>query len=403
MHRRIFFSVAATFILAGANAEASSPPERWIETSDSIRTTIFFRVNESTVDGSYMGNSERLDALGAFMLPDTSLRKISAVVTATASPEGRMSLNRKLAAKRAAAVVAFFRETYPNTEISIGDETSIAYDWSSMRRIVEEDTDIPYREWLLPIIDDPLLDDTARESQIRALGGGSAYDYLKKNVLNHLRTGVITVTARRITTVVLQEPPVVCEPRDSVKPVPPAAPAKEPCRFALRTNLLFDLVGAPNLGVEFPVGKHFSLGADAAYAFWRIDNLYALQTIQGSVEAKYWFKPSRRGVLTGWSVGVYGIYCSRYDVQWRSGYQGDGFWSAGLSAGYSFPLSKRLNLEFAIAGGYFHTPEVRSYTRPENGHLMWKETRYNVGRFSLTKLQLNLVWFIAKNRKGGAR
>jgi len=169
--------------------------------------------------------------------------------------------------------------------------------------------------------------------------------------------------------------------------------------FAIKTNMLFDLVGAPNLGVEIPVGreKNFSVAVDAAYAYWRINNLYALQTIQGGVEGKYWFKLLCNTPLTGWNAGIYGMYSSRYDVQWKDGYQGDGFWSAGVSAGYSKPIAKRLNLEFAVAGGYFYTPEVRHYLRPEKGHLLWEETRYNVSRFSLTKLKVNLVWLIGNN------
>ena len=171
-------------------------------------------------------------------------------------------------------------------------------------------------------------------------------------------------------------------------------------QLALKTNLLFDLVGAPNLGVEIPFGKdkNFSVAADAAYAYWQINNLYALQTIQGGIETKYWFN-TLCGPLIGWNAGVYGMYCTRYDVQWKDGYQGDGFWSAGLSAGYSALISKRLNLEFAVAGGYFYTPEVRHYNRPEKGHLLWEETRTDVVRFSLTKVKINIVWLIAKKKR----
>ena len=180
------------------------------------------------------------------------------------------------------------------------------------------------------------------------------------------------------------------------------APDKNPfscnsCRrTSIKTNLLFDLIGAPNLGVEIPLGMHFSIEADAAYAYWQIKNLYALQTMQGGVELKYRFIPWS---MAGWSMGIYGTYCNRYDIQWKDGYQGDGFWSAGVSASYAIPLSTRLNLEFSVAGGYFYTPEVRHYHRPEEGHLMWEETRYNVGRVSLTKIQLNLAWLIGLRRK----
>ena len=167
--------------------------------------------------------------------------------------------------------------------------------------------------------------------------------------------------------------------------------------FAVKTNLLFDLIGAPNVGIEISINKNISLSADMAYAYWQINNLYALQTLQGGIEAKYWFRPLDKP-LTGWNAGVYGMYCSRYDVQWKDGYQGDGFRSVGISAGYSMPIAQRLNLAFALAGGYFYTPEVRHYHRPQYGHLLWDETRYHVGRFSLTKVQVHLVWLIKKKK-----
>ena len=167
----------------------------------------------------------------------------------------------------------------------------------------------------------------------------------------------------------------------------------------LKTNLLFDLAGAPNLGLEVPMrGNKISFAVDIAYAYWSIDNLYALQTMQAGIGAKYWFRTRNGEPLTGWNAGVYSVYNGRYDVQWKDGYQGDGFFSTGLSAGYATPVSKRLNLEFSVAGGYFYTPEVRHYHRPEKGHLIWQETRYHVSRFTLTKAQVNLIWLIEKRK-----
>ena len=168
----------------------------------------------------------------------------------------------------------------------------------------------------------------------------------------------------------------------------------------IKTNALFLSIGAPNVGVEVSINQKFSVAADVVYAYWQLKNLYALQTFQGGIEAKYWFDVSK-GLLTGWNVGIYGMCGDRYDVQWKDGYQGNGFWSAGLGAGYSLPVSKKMRVEFALAAGYFYTPEVRHYHRPQEGHLLWEETRYNVGRFSLTKMKVNLVWTFAKKKTAG--
>lgn len=166
---------------------------------------------------------------------------------------------------------------------------------------------------------------------------------------------------------------------------------------ALKTNLLLDVVGGPNLGIEIALGDRFSVGADFAYAHTRINNRFSLQTIQGSLEGRYWFRRGKN-YLTGWNLGVYSTYCSRFDIQWNGGYQGDGFWSAGLSGGYSLSLSDRFNLDFSVAGGFFYASEVRHYGRPKDGHLIWKETRYNVSRLLLTQVRVNLIWLLGKNK-----
>ncbi len=77
-----------------------------------------------------------------------------------------------------------------------------------------------------------------------------------------------------------------------------------------------------------------------------------MQSLQGGIGGKYWFD-QRRGQMTGWNVGVYGLYSSRYDIQWQGGYQGDSYVSAGFSGGYSWRIAKRLNIEFALAAGVF--------------------------------------------------
>ncbi len=133
---------------------------------------------------------------------------------------------------------------------------------------------------------------------------------------------------------------------------------------ALRTNLLADLLGAVNVGVEFPVGGRFSVAADLMYAHTRIGN-FTIQGFQGSLEGRYWFG-RERNKPTGWNVGIYATYCSRFDLQLGGGYQGDGFFSVGASAGYSVSLSNRLSLDFSLMAGYQYLPELRKYGKPEN-------------------------------------
>lgn len=367
-HSRLLFVLAAGLALASVCTPARA--------QDSLRVTLFFKVGETAVEPGYMGNGDRLldfeRALGD--RPVTSV-----VIGATASPEGNAAANRVLADKRAKAMETVLRGLLPRYTGSISRTAGFEYDWSSMRT----------------------LNVTAE-------------------MLRELRTGTITVVRERQqpeqaepVTEKTEVTPLLSRPKTDTAhhtphttlhdkrhaPCPPRArKARKPLTIALKTNMLFDAVGAANLGIEIPIRKHLSLTFDGAYSFWRINNLYALQTIQGGAAAKWWFN-QRRGRLTGWNAGVYGMFCTRYDVQWLDGLQGDGFWSVGVQGGYALPIGKRLRLEAAAAAGFVHTPEVRFYDRPENGHLMWRQTRNKVGRVSLTKLQLNLVWLLGKGAK----
>jgi hypothetical protein len=168
--------------------------------------------------------------------------------------------------------------------------------------------------------------------------------------------------------------------------------------FALKTNMLFDAVGGPNLGLEVYLGGGFSVTGDVALAFWESRNrLYGLQTFQGGVTGKYWFYPSDWSPgrpLTGWNAGLYAMGGSRYDFQFKSGVSGPNFVSVGFTVGWSVRIHEVLNLEMAFAAGYVHTPELRRYDRPVEGQPVWREIRHNVNTFLPTKLQLNLVWLI---------
>ncbi len=166
---------------------------------------------------------------------------------------------------------------------------------------------------------------------------------------------------------------------------------------AAKTNVLYDIAGVPNIGMEVMVNRHISVAGEFAYSHWSSKNTYHLQTTQGGLAGKYWFNYTNKKLI-GWNVGAYATMGGKYDVQWKQGYQGDKFYSGGIQGGYALELSRRFHLEFVAAAGYFYTPEVRHYHYGDREHLVWKETRYNVGRLAPTKLQVNLVWVLNGNK-----
>lgn len=399
----------------GQDHTKQSPPDT------SKRVSILFPFDSAVIDSSFMNNARALRLLHWIMTDKkTTSRLDSIVITGAASPDGAPVHNRRLALRRANSIKEYIMNIYPGIPRSIVRARADRRYWEGLIEAVERDPDVPGRSELLTTLRDPGLSNDTKNRRMNSMEGGKTFAYLRDNlILRRLRTGstIVEFNPPLQAADPLPEPQSTPGSKHSAQPAPGSAiPDKSEHQtepgpmvdiivvepeliitqpMALRTNLLLDLVGGPNLGIEIPLGRHFSVAGDFAYAYTRIKNTYALQTLRGTVEASYWFNP-RRNKLTGWHLGVYGTYNSRFDVQWGRGFQGDGYWSAGLSGGYSVALSDNFNLGFSVMGGYFHSPEIREYTRPRDGHLMWKETRYDVGRIALTQVRVNLVWLINK-------
>ncbi len=375
------------------------------------RIAILFPFDKAVVDSGFMNNARALGTLRRIMSNERIVRRLdSIVVTGAASPDGAPAHNRRLALRRANSLKDYILLHYPHLDGSIVRARADRRYWEGLIEVLERNPAIPGGGELLTTLLDPALSDEAKNRRMNSMRGGETFAYLRDNyILRRLRTGSATVELH--PPLWMHDPWPEDEPETEPQPRPegqlPPSPTTDTIDssrrlvvtrpVALRTNLLLDLVGGPNLGVVIPIGRHFSVGGDFAYAYTRIKNTYALQTIRGTVEGNYWFNP-RRNPLTGWNAGIYATYCSRFDVQWGRGVQGDGYWSAGVSAGYAWRLSDNFNLGISAMGGYFHSPEMREYGRPRDGHLMWEKTRYNVGRIALTQVRVDFVWLINKKR-----
>lgn len=371
----------------------------------------------------YLSNPENLHLLDSILNSDNSRYIDTLTIVSYASPEGHPDYNQRLSERRAKTIKDYIIGRYKAISPERIVTRARGENWQGLRKFVVNDPALPSRDKVLQIIDSSLPDIQKQDFLTKLNGGTTYYRYILPNYYRYLRNGssVLINYTRTPVAAVIDEPRPMLETRLEPLLVPlffmtnPQPVVRYP--IALKTNLLFDAVGAPNIGIEVPIGMHFSVVGDFAYAYWRSPkNLYALQTLEGGVEGRYWFGVSDRKKqknaewakpLRGWNVGLYAMYCSRYDVQWIDGYQGDGFWSAGLTAGYATPVGRNLTLEFSLAAGYFYTKEYRHYHQPEydkNGkyHLMWQQTG-SLGTFSLTKARVSLVWLIPNRQKGGLK
>ena len=182
----------------------------------------------------------------------------------------------------------------------------------------------------------------------------------------------------------------------------PAAPY-----LAVRTNLLYDAVLVPNVGLEVWLGAGFTLAADWFYTWIPLDQQHFYwQTYGGYLTARYYFgKQAAAQPYGGHHVGIYGSMLT-YDVEFGGrGYQADKFgFGGGVEYGYSLPVAKNLCLDFNLGIGY-QGREYKTYlpTNDGTGHYVWEGT-YKRHWFGPTKAEISLKWLIGPaEKKGGGQ
>ena len=189
---------------------------------------------------------------------------------------------------------------------------------------------------------------------------------------------------------------------------PVAASCRRRPLLALKTNLLFDAALMPNVEIEVPVGKRWSVNGEYAFPWWQFDRgKYCMQVLMGGLEGRYWLgsRKSRedREVLTGHFLGLY-AGGGKYDLQWgEKGYQGEFFIAAGVSYGWATRIARHLHLEFNIGIGLLRTDSRHYHARDNYQTLLWQENgKYTW--FGPTKAKISLVWLLNRRvKKGGSR
>lgn len=176
--------------------------------------------------------------------------------------------------------------------------------------------------------------------------------------------------------------------------------------MVVRTNMLYDVLLVPNIGVEVWLPMNFTIGADWFGNWIRSDkrNL-CWQGYGGYLTFRYYFgKAAEEQPFTGHHVGIYGSGLT-YDVELGGiGYQATKFgFGGGVEYGYSLPVAHRLCVDFTIGVGY-QGGEYKTY-RPTNdgtGHYEWLSTRKRHW-FGPTKAEISLKVLIGSMKKGGRK
>lgn len=170
-------------------------------------------------------------------------------------------------------------------------------------------------------------------------------------------------------------------------------------RVALKTNLLFDAILVPNIGVQVNTINNWAIYADVMYAGWDIPTKHYYWDLYGAQigARKYFGEKSRERIFSGHH---YGAYCQALAYDLQLGHIGQqtptlniGF---GIDYGYSFPITRTLNLDLEVGIGYIGG-KYHEYIVDEE-HYTWRGT-IERNWFGPTKAQVTLVWLIKKSKR----
>ena len=420
-----------------ANAYAAS-------IQDSLRTTIYFRPGYSLLELSYRDNAANMKALTQGIQtikgnPCVQLQHIR--ILSAASPEGNSALNKRVAKRRGERLRDYLKETLVLPD-SIFTVSSAGEDWQGLASLIAREK-TPWRNKALQIIrhtpewvtrNGKVVD--GRKRQLQNLDGGKAWKYMLDNHFYTLRTGAVVVC--EVKTLAAESTPSAAEARleqarpgahaearseqarpesASQSPSSPPFPAipsqvhpeQEPppaaSYFALKSNLLYDALLIPNLSLEASIGSGWTLGAGGMFAWWSKDAKHRYWRIYGGdLEIrKYFGTLAKSKPLQGHHLGIYGDFLT-YDFEFGAkGYQSKATYAAGIKYGYSHPIAKRLNLDFALGIGYLHS-NYKTYV-PRDGCYVYQETKKRKW-LGPTQAEISLVWLLGKgntNKKKGGK
>lgn len=417
INRNRLISIFFIMILFFGSSILSRASTHEADSGFSSRLIFYFANNSSLLMRDYYTNQATLKKLDLMLKDAEFISRIDSItISGSASLIGSFQINSRLSYERAMALRTYIRWKHPgvyNDRISV---LPAVFNWDVLIDLVQNDPLVPDREEFLKILRSS-ADNEVKVSQIRQLGNGSPYAYVTKNFGRYMRSAISVFFCMKGKEEEIEEPDifrmpsdsvpiwfeeVIAEPEEPKEIVPPVelSPQKmyKPL-FALKTNLLYDLLSGFNVEIEVPIGKRLSLAGEWIFPWWLYEKKqYALEIMNGNMELRYWFgHRTEDNLLNGWFIGIYGG-AGLYDVEWKSkGYQGEFIIPFGLSGGFAHKISRNLRLEYSLGIGYMSN-KYREYVPQKCGYDdEWHLIKQKYGKSTWigpTRVKVSLVWLI---------
>ena len=255
------------------------------ELQDSV--SIYFHQGKTNIDLHFRQNGQVLNHIRTNR-PDSSfvIRKI--LIIGGASPEGSIPLNRWLSEQRAENLFAYIKRYHAFPD-SLKRFVFLGRDWKGLLQLTENDARMPYRQETLDVLREIVAetgngaDGALKITELQQLHGGVPYNYMYREFFPDLRNSRIYVwyefvgkshsanaPMRGLSNEIL---PVRMLDTTHLKTrsLPAISASRKPIFLGIKTNVLYDLLLIPNIGVEVYLGRNWSASANWMYAWWKSD------------------------------------------------------------------------------------------------------------------------------------
>lgn len=177
-----------------------------------------------------------------------------------------------------------------------------------------------------------------------------------------------------------------------------AAPAARAQKVGLKTNLLYDALLSPTLGIEFAMAPQWTMDISGTLNNWPVnDHRWKQWMVQP--EARYWFCQRFSGHFLGFHAlgGQYNFGNLKNNIKFLGTdfsqltdrrFQG---WmvGAGVAYGYSWILSRHWNIEAELGIGWIYT-RSDEFRCANCGKRLKEDVPHNY--FGPTKAAVNLIY-----------
>ena len=360
------------------------------------------------------------------------------VIRGSASPEGGVKNNTRLAHQRAKALVKVLSKYIPLPD-SLVEERYINEDYAGLRRLLEEKP-TAYSQQVLSILKKYEDQDAQVKQALQRLNGGKTWRLLLRDYFPELRASRLVLFVSKKGSIPLGVPADIAggtkvpadlqsagkqavtneqatmdttlvssvDTADCKSAAPPtgqdslqveARPSAHPS-LNIKTNVLYDLAlfvpqfgyaPTPNLAIEYlPKSGHITPVLELTWSPWRNDNRSKTWIIHNFLlEGRYYIIGD---AFTGHYIAAY-TNLGTYDLQFNStkAYLADKWgktYGFGLGWGYvkRFTESSRWKWEVNAALGFLHSDydkyhDAESWAEPGNTYFNWHENPADYRRY----------------------